>query len=296
MFFKYPISNTNASMKILYMKYFFDAARLGSVSAAAKANFVTQSAVSQGINKLEEMMGCLLTAHHPNRFRLTPEGKRSFSKIADLLKKIDELQKEFSKEYQDVGDLEFASNHSFALAFIPSLLNHFRKEYPKVKINFHLSSKLHEIKEMLRTGQIDFGIAPQVGDFSGFEKQIIYQGSYGLYVSSKISPREEKKLKFILPSLEDTTFLKETYLQKFSKPLDVFLEVGSWEVLANLSIEGLGIGYFPDYVARKKEALRPIKINLKLPSYDVCAFYPKGMRLRKSSQLFLSCLQKMQKK
>lgn len=283
-----PIIYANA-MNILYMKYFHDAVKLGSVTAAAKVNFVTQSAISQGIAKLEQSMGCTLTAHHPNRFRLTPEGDRAFIEIADILKRTDELQQQFSKDYNEVGDLEFACPHSFALATLPPLLKRFHTDHPHARINFACSGKPDDIKQMLRTGQIDFGIAPNVGNFTGFEQQSLSRGTYGLYVAHKIHPKQEKKLKFILPSPEDTTRLKESYLQKFDKPLEVFLEVGSWEVLANLCAEGLGIGYFPDYVATKKAyALKPARIRLNLPVYEICAFYPKGLRLRKSSQTFLS--------
>ena len=271
------------------MKYFYDAVKLGSVTASAKANFVTQSAISQGIGKLEIAMGCILSAHHPNRFRLTPEGSRAFIEIADILKRTDELQQQFSKDYNDVGNLEFACIHNFALATIPSLLKRFHTDYPHARINFDCSAKPNDIKQMLRAGQIDFGIAPNIGNFAGFEQRFLSRGTYGLYVAHKTDPKQNKNFKFILPRPEDTTLLKESYLRKFGKPLDVFLEVGSWEVLANLCAEGLGIGYFPDYVATKKAyALRSIKINLDLPSYEICAFYPKGVRLRKSSQMFLS--------
>lgn len=277
------------AMNLLYMKYFYDAFKLGSVTAAAKANFVTQSAISQGISKLEQAMGCNLTAHHPNRFRLTPEGERALIEMADILKRTNELQLQFSKDYKEVGDLEFASTHSFALAAIPPLLKRFHTDYPSVKINFACSAKPDDIKQMLRTGQIDFGIAPDTGDFCGFEQQILAKGHYGLYVAHKVDPTLEKNLKFILPAPEDTTRLMEAYFNKFGKPLDVFLEVGSWEVLAHLCAEGLGIGYFPDYVVTKKNyALKASRINLNLSSYKICAFYPKGLRLRKSSQIFLS--------
>lgn len=284
----YGISYINA-MNILYMKYFHDAVKLGGVTAAAKANFVTQSAISQGISKLEQSMGCSLTAHHPNRFRLTPEGDRAFIEITDILKRTDQLQKQFSNDYNEMGDLEFACIHSFALSKIPPLLKRFHMEHPNVKVHFDCSSKLDLIKQMLRAGQIDFGIAPNIGNFSGFEQQLISKGFYGLYVARHVTPKQEKSLKFILPTPEDTTKLKESYFNKFGRPLDILLEVGSWEVLANLCAEGLGIGYFPDYVAtRKGYALKDSTISLKLPSYEISAFFPKGLRLRKSSQVFLS--------
>ena len=39
-----------------HLKFFFDAASLGSVSKAAKKNYVSQSAISQGIKNLENVL------------------------------------------------------------------------------------------------------------------------------------------------------------------------------------------------------------------------------------------------
>lgn len=263
-------------MNFLFVKYFCDAVRLGGVSAAAKANFVTQSAVSQAITKLEQSLHCSLLARHPNRFRLTPAGQKAFEQLSEILKKAHDFQSNFSPT--EMGPLEFACTHSFALAILPPYLKRFRTEYPDIKINFHCLSNPHEIKHHLKMGSIDFGILSNAGE--GFEKKVIYKGSYGLYTCSPATS-------FILPEPEDTSTFKNAYAQKYGKEPDVFLEVGSWEVVANLVAEGLGIGYFPDYIAAKRN-LHPCEPDLLLPTYEISAIYPTGMKLRKSSELFLS--------
>jgi len=50
------------------------AARLGSVTEAAKKNYVSQSALSQGIRSLEKDLKVELTTHQENRFVLTDTG------------------------------------------------------------------------------------------------------------------------------------------------------------------------------------------------------------------------------
>lgn len=240
-------------MKFLYMKYFCDAVRLGSVTAAAKANFVTQSAVTQGIGKLENSLECALIARHPNRFMLTPEGHSAFLEMSDILKKTEKLHQTFAKDYtKSVGDLSFACTHSFALAIIPPLLKRFRTEHPSAKVSFYCSANHEEIKRMLKTREIDFGIAPHTNNFKGFEQRAIFCGTHKLYVSNEIALEDECNLEFILPEPDDTTYFKEEYFRKYGKYPAIFLEARSWEVIANLAIEGLGIGYFPDYIAEKK--------------------------------------------
>ncbi|NGX60239.1 MAG: HTH-type transcriptional regulator CysB [Chlamydiae bacterium] len=278
-------------INLLYAKYFCDAVRLGSITASARANFVTQSAVSQGISKLENMLKCTLLARHPNQFRLTPGGEEAVRGLSELLKKADNLQDELAENNGSIlGDLSFACTHSFALGLIAPYLSRFRLENPRTKINFQCIGGPTKIMHLLKMGIIDFGIAPKVGDFSGFEQTYIYQGSYGLYRSSQL--QDEKELPFILPEPEDTTTFKEAYLREYKKEPEIFLKVGSWEVVANLAAEGLGIGYFPDYVAQKKQhILIPCYQNLLLPKYEICSLHLAGMKIRKSSRIFLSYFQ-----
>ncbi|MBI2742835.1 MAG: LysR family transcriptional regulator [Chlamydiales bacterium] len=280
------------TLSLLYMKYFCDSVRLGGVTAAAKANFVTQSAISQGIAKLEHSLGSSLVARHPNRFRLTPEGEKAFLEMIDILKRAEAFQENFSEENaQEMGPLEFACTFSFGLAVIPRLLKKFREMHPQVKVNFICSGNLDEIKQMLRAGSIDFGIVPVLGafDFSGFTKQTVYQGSYGLYKSSEVDKKEEKRLGFILSESEDAAVFQHIYQERHGKEPELFLKARSWVVAATLAAEGLGIGYFPDYIASSKQLkLRRCEMDLTLPKYQITAVYPQGMKLRKSSEIFLS--------
>lgn len=275
-------------INLINLKYFHDAVKLGSVTAAAKSNFVTQSAISQGISKLEKSLGVILIAHHPNRFRLTPDGEMAFKEAKELLKRTAEFKENLTKN--NIGNLEFACTYSFAVAIIPEFLKKFKNTYSDTTVNFYLG-KNGDIRHMLKTGLIDFGIGPDEGDLEGFEKIEIYQGKFGLYAAAQMQKKELSLLGFILAesNCTDTIAFKDTFYKKFGKPPQIAFEVNSWEVIANLAIEGLGIGFFPDFIAfKKKKYLK--KFNLQLPSfpYKIYAFFPKGMRLRKSSEIFLS--------
>lgn len=278
-------------LNLTNIKYFCDTVRLGSVSAAAKVNFVTQSAISQGISKLEKSLGIPLVAHHPNRFRLTPHGERVYSQLLDILKMASEFTQNLSVEAEKpMGTLEFACTHSFALEVIPFYIKKFREEHPCIKVQFHLG-KNETIKQMIKTGAIDFGILPDEGDLGTFEKRDIYSGSFKLYSSSKVKPSEQKKLPFIFPQphAKEAILFKETYFRKFGKEPEAIMEVNSWEVISGLVAEGIGLGYFPDYIAKRKEHdFSECVFGLDPQKYQISAISPPKMKLRKSSEIFLS--------
>jgi DNA-binding transcriptional LysR family regulator len=278
------------TLNFIYFKYFCDAVKLGSVTAAAKVNFVTQSAVSQGIKKLEKSLECTLLAGHPNQLRITPEGYQAYLQMSQILKQTLEFKENLCSNSQNViGDLELACTFSVALSIIPEIIKRFRTTYPQSKINLQCSGNPEEIKKRLRIGEFDFAILMDMGDFSGFEKRLIYEGNFSLYVSRKIKKKEEKDLNFILTESDDVFAFREAYFQKYQQEPIISIQARSWVVGAHLVAQQLGIGYFPDYIAQNNNLnLRQCDRGLKLPKYKLYAIYLKNMKLRKSSQIFLS--------
>lgn len=59
---------------LTFLRYFFSAGQAKSISKAAKDNFVSQSAISQAISKLELTLNKQLITHEKNHFQLTQDG------------------------------------------------------------------------------------------------------------------------------------------------------------------------------------------------------------------------------
>ncbi len=284
------------------LKYFCDAVRLGGLSAAAKENFVTQSAISQGISKLEKSLNLSLLIHHPNKLQLTLQGELAFQEALQVLQSVKQFHRQLLQDQSVLTEtLEFACTNSFALAVVPPYMKRFKQECPDAKVNFSLGQS-QNIIELVKNGSVDFGILPleicqneqcqfYTEDLSRFEKQTIYSGSFGFYVSSKIKRSERKDLGFILTPAQhkETAFLSESYYKKHGKKIHVVLEVSNRELVAELVEEGLGIGYLPDYIGIKyKKTLEPYNLDIERQDYRISAVFLRGVNLRKSSNLFLS--------
>lgn len=283
------------NLNLLSLKYFCDAVSLGGVSASARANFVTQSAISQSIAKLETTLGCALVAHHPNKFRLTPEGEMAFRQALEIIQQAANFKATFTQSEQPLtGDLEFSCTYSFVLAVLTPYLKRFRQEHPQVKVNFGLG-KNSEIKQLIRSGAIDFGILPDEGDLEEFQKRDIYEGTFNLYVSRKIPPEGYGQLGIIFAPakrremIKNKNEVKAALKQKLGKEPKVIMEVGSWEVIVNLVAEGMGMSYFPDFFGNAKASdLKKIDLDIAPYSYRMSAISPPGMKLRLASEIFLS--------
>ena len=69
-------------------KIFYETARLGSVTAAADALFLSQPAVSQQIKLLEQALQTRLFIRSSRGVRLTPEGRVLFAQVAPAYESI----------------------------------------------------------------------------------------------------------------------------------------------------------------------------------------------------------------
>jgi DNA-binding transcriptional LysR family regulator len=270
----------------LYLKYFCDAARLGSISKAAIENHISQSAVSQGIAKLEESLGQELIVHQPNTFRLTSFGERLSQKSRELFSTIRTLEEELIGEEGELKRVAFASMHSLALKILPRVLKKASKLWPQLEVIFRLAHT-DGIMDMVKRGQVDFGFVLDNEDLSSFQCREILRGEYGLYAAK--TAKNINKLPFILSEeRKEIIALMKSYKKQFGKEPKVLMEISSWEVIARLVEEGLGIGFFPDYVAQDRAKLKKIDLKLEHIPYRVLAIFPRNIQLTKNLENFLS--------
>ena len=61
------------------LKYFQSVVRLGSFSAVAEENFISQSAISQQVQSLEHELGFALLVRRNRSFSLTPAGEYCYA-------------------------------------------------------------------------------------------------------------------------------------------------------------------------------------------------------------------------
>lgn len=277
-------------LNLIYLKYFCDAVRLGSISASARENFVSQSAISQGICQLERSLDKELITHQANRFKPTSEGMVVFEMAKQVFNTVLELEKSLLVDEGTVsGRIEFACMHSFALALLPKCLQKVKNEWPKLHVNFRLAHT-DLIREWIKKDLIDFGIVLDNEDLSAFDCVQIHEGEYRLYVSKK--ELENKHLPFILSEERvETNLLKKSFHKYHRKEIHVLMEVSSWEVIANLTEAGLGIGFFPDYVAlKRKKELTEAKIKYDPVPYKIFAVFSKNKRKDRNVEAFLELL------
>lgn len=271
---------------ITFLHYFYSAGKHQSMTKAAQSNFVTQSAISQGIDKLEKAFNKKLLSNRKNRFELTAEGELLLAKCEDIFAQFEELEDLFNEKegiYQ--GKFSYATSHSFAISLLPVYYKQLFEHYSAVEPILRLGHS-GIVRDWVLSGEVEFGIIlMREKDKNAFKIHEILQGNYGIYKAKKQRQKKTDKLIISEDSHEDKLIIK----QLENRP--AILEVLSWEVIANMIQAGLGIGILPDYVAKRHD-LVPSSIKIPQFSYKIAAISSTRKPLSRNSQMFIDLMRR----
>lgn len=272
---------------INFLRYFYSSGKHKSMSKAAEENFVTQSAISQGIHKLERELGKQLVTDRKNLFQLTSEGKLLLEKceeIFSLFSDIDDLFNEREGIYK--GKLVLATTYSFGISLLPIYYRKLFQLHPAVQPILRLGHT-GLIREFVHQGEVDFGIVLVNKDLPGFDSQEIFNGEYLLYQAKERSESVIDRLIISEDKREDNLLLD--HLRKNSNQLPPIIEVLSWEVIAGMVKQGLGIGFLPDYVAKAHDLI-PFPFKFPKIPYRILAIHSKNKKLTRNSKMFINLM------
>lgn len=271
------------------LKYFYDAVETSSVSESARRNFITQSAVSQGIQKLEKALGMPLITHQRNCFKLTLQGEQVFSLTQQILRTLQSIA-DVSKENTDViqGQINVVCTQSIAVNLISSILQSFKKDYPKVTINMKIG-KLDTVFLMLKRGLMDIGLVVESNRCDEFEKHLVRKGFFQVFNKKTNGSSIDEGVYVDHSNGLFVDKLQHNYEKVNKKELKILQELDSWQVLAKCAENGIGACFLPDFILQENETMSADNSLPPIP-YRIVAIHPKGVQLTLAAKKFLEAL------
>lgn len=121
------------------LRAFCQTVRLGSVSRAAEALFVSQPAISLQLQALERELGVPLFERSGRRLVPSREGQVLYEMAQPLVESLDGLEARFRDKVRglDAGELNIAANSSTILYLLPKIVERFRLHHPDVRLTLH---------------------------------------------------------------------------------------------------------------------------------------------------------------
>lgn len=166
--------HTNA-LVLRYLVVLSLVGRTGSFSRAAEELDITQSAISQQIKRLEELVGEKLVERPggPNPVSLTAAGHILLGHGEAIIARLDSALADL-KALSDgeSGELRIGCYQSVATQFLPGVLRKFSNAWPKVAVKFIEAENDLELLRLVESGKLDvtFIVYPMIaGSFAHCE-------------------------------------------------------------------------------------------------------------------------------
>ena len=233
------------------LRAFCQTARLGSVSRAAEALYVSQPAISLQLQALERELGVALLERSGRRLVPTREGQVLYELAVPLVEALDGLPTAFRREIGglDAGDLTIAANSSTILYLLPRIVDLFRRQHPDVRLTLQ-DAITADGTDLLRADAVDLVVGSMVDvpadlDYAPvyrFEPILLTPPDHALARAKRLTLEEIARYGLILPPRRQVTYrLVDQVFQQARVPYTVALEVGGWEVIKQYVAMGMGI-------------------------------------------------------
>jgi DNA-binding transcriptional LysR family regulator len=152
-------------MQDLNLRYLYEAAKLGSMRAAADNLGVAVSSVSRQISQLEADVGMALIEHGRRNIKLTESGLLLIEHYSEQLR----LNEAFDAKLSDLkglrtGRIHLAVGEGFIGQPLSNVLIRFNAKHPGLFINVHMSASSNEVVRLVAEDDAHLGLVFQSSD------------------------------------------------------------------------------------------------------------------------------------
>jgi len=261
------------SINLEYYKVFYYVAKYKKISLAAEKLFVSQPAITQTIQKLEEQIGSNLLIRTRTGIELTEAGKKLYDFTNQSIETLDNAEYRLNKfENLEEGSVRIRTGSNIAKLILYDALEKFGKDYPNIKVEIATGAPNKSI-EMVYTGEIDMVLVylPYTIEYSNLEitecgeKEYIFAMSKKYYEDNnvKIECIEDlNKYSLIVPKKNST--VGDMFYEKYKNIItDFHYEIAQEQMKKEFIMRDMGIGFIiKDEIS--KELKRGDAIEVKI--------------------------------
>lgn len=243
-----------------YLRIFYEASKEQSFTKAASQLFISQSAVSIQIKKLEEQIGVQLIERTSKKFKLTYAGQELFKMTKDIFEKTKRMELEMKRIVNNHKNrITIGSTHNVGEPILPDIISSYKRINEEIEFDIYVKNK-DSLLNLLREGKIDI-LLLNATDFTSDGLMVIETEEYPFVVATPSFVKnidDLKNLYFLRRDEEIFINHLNNFVTKHNFNIEKEMSVnGSIETIKNLITEGIGYSILPLYsvstdVAKKR--------------------------------------------
>jgi len=284
------------------MRAFVTTVKLGTLSRAAEALYLSQPSISLQLQALERELGVELLQRSRRRINLTDAGEALYELARPLVEGWENLDRQFQAKVKGMqsGKLVVAAGSSTIQYLLPDLVRQYRERFPDVQLQLaNVTGK--DGLALLRADEADFAVGSMLdvpndiawAPVHHYDPMLITPLNHPLARQENILLEDLSPYGLILPPQRLSTYrLVDLVFQQRQVPYHVAIEVGGWDVIKEYVSMGLGIsivtGICITEADRQRLAVRNMRQYFPQRSYGVVM--RKGKFLSKEAQAFIDLI------
>lgn len=270
-----------------------------SFTKAAQELYMTQSAVSQSILKLEKELEIQLFYRTSKGIVLTNEGELLYEHINSALGMINAAEEKILEfKTLTTGQLRVGVGDTISRYFLLPYLEEFHERYPGVKLNI-LNGTTTEICDYIKSGKADVGICNlpvyddhlQVTPIKEIQDIFVCGEKYKELTEEPVSLEDLMEMPLIfLEKKSNSRMFVENYLKKKGVHISPVFELGSHDLVLEFTRINLGVSCVIKEFSRaylERGDLFEITLEEEIPKRSIGTCYLKNVPLSRAAKKFV---------
>ncbi len=269
-----------------------------SFSKAALELYMTQSAVSQSISKLENELDIQLFYRTSKGVELTSVGNLLYEHVNSAIGIIDVAEGKLLEFKQlKIGELRIGVGDTISRYFLLPYLEEFHFRYPGIKLTI-LNGTTTEICALIKSGRADLGICNlpiqddniQAIPCKEIQDIFVCGEKYKKITKNPIGFEYLMKMPLIfLEKRSNSRMFVDNFLEKKGFQISPVFELGSYDLLIEFTRINLGISciikeFSMDYL--NKGVLYEVLLEEEIPKRSIGICYLKNVSLSRAAKRF----------
>ena len=284
------------------LRAFVSVVKLGTLTRAAEALYLSQPTISLQLQALERELGAVLMDRRRRRINLTDAGEALYELARPLVEGWETLDRDFQARVKGLqaGRLVIAAGTSTIQYLLPDLVRRYRERFPAVQLQLaNVTGK--DGMALLRADDADFAVGSMLdvpndiawAPVHHYDPMLIMPPDHPLATRDRITLEDLSPYGLILPPQRLSTYrLVDLVFQQRQVPYHVAIEVGGWDVIKEYVAMGMGIsivtGICITDADRERLAVRNMKQFFPQRSYGVVM--RKGKFLSAEARAFIDLI------
>ncbi|RKQ32929.1 LysR family transcriptional regulator [Oceanobacillus halophilus] len=274
-----------------------------SFSTAAEELYMTQSAVSQAILKLEKELEVKLFHRTPKGIVMTNEGKVLNDHVNSALGLIHAAEDKISDfKMLKYGELRIGVGDTISRYFLLPYLGDFHAKYPRIKLKI-LNGTTSEILTFIKSGAADVGICNlpivdeqlQVTPCKEIHDVFVCGEKYKHIARDTIRFEQLMELPLIfLEKKSNSRLYVERFLNEKGYEVSPAFELGSYDLVSDFARMNLGIScvireFSEEHL--KSGALYEVLLEDEIPGRNIGIVHLKSVPLSRAAEEFVGSIE-----